>query len=232
MQRRFEMYRIREDVPRAVVDEFTEILRHCGEYIPQLLDSAAAEIPAARGVNFVWEHAYRSADEYEEYMCHPYHICVLDRYLLPDAPGLITERDDSQLGLLGYEIDEPVYRRNEGVRRLVVFNVGEDTPVQQIEDLLHEMRAAPRHAPELQLSIAEPNTMGAEWFPGAWSHIWEQAFESEESMRSYLRGDSPLARAEQTGFQEGLSSVIERSLDLHYLLTGAGAARSDGSGAR
>ena len=115
MQRRFEMYRIRDDVPRAVVEEFSEILRHCGEYIPQLMDSIAAESPSERGVNFVWEHAYTSADTYEEYMCHPYHICVLDRYLLPDAPGLITERDDSQLGLLGYEIDEPAYRRGEGV---------------------------------------------------------------------------------------------------------------------
>jgi len=221
------MYRVREDVPRTVVDEFTEILRHCGEYIPQLLDSAAAKIPAAHGVNFIWEHAYRSAEEYEEYMRHPYHICVLDRYLLPDSPGLITERDDSQLGLLGYEIDEPVYRRSEGVRRLVVFNVHEDTQAQCIEDLLTEMRDAPRHAPELQLSIAEPNTMGAEWFPGAWSHIWEQAFESEESMRSYLGGDSPLAGAERAGFQRGVSSVIERSIDLHYGLSGAGAARSN-----
>ncbi len=228
MQRRFEMYTIRDDVPRAVVDEFTEILRNCGEYIPQLMDSATAEIPAERGVNFVWEHAYPSAEAYEEYMRHPYHICVLDRYLLPDAPGLITERDDSQLGLLGYEIGEPVYRRTEGVRRLVVFNVDAGAPAERVNDLLVEMRDASRHAPELLLSIAEPNTMGAEWFPGAWSHIWEQVFESERSMRSYLDGDSPLARAERTGFQEGVASVIERSVELHYCLTGAGAARSKG----
>ena len=226
MQRRFEMYRIRADVPRTVVDEFTEILRHCGEYIPELLDSAAAEIPAARGVNFVWEHAYPSAEAYEAYMCHPYHICVLDRYLLPDAPGLITARDSSRLGLLGYEIAEPLYRLTDGVRRLVVFNVEAGTPAERVNDLLDEMRDTPHRSPELLVSIAEPNTMGAEWFPGAWSHIWEQAFESERSLQSYLEGDSPLAQAERAGFQEGVASVIERSVDLHYGLTGAGPARS------
>ena len=232
VQRRFEMYRIRNDVPRAVVDEFTEILRHCSEYIPQLMDSVAAEIRTERGVNFVWEHAYPSAEAYEEYMCHPYHICVLDRYLLPDAPGLITGRDDSQLGLLGYEIDEPAYRRTEGIRRLVVFNVDPGAPPDRVDDLLCQMRDASQSAPELLLSIAEPNTMGAEWFPGAWSHIWEQAFETERSMRSYLEGDSPLAQAERSGFragsQDGVASVIERSVDLHYRLTGAGAANAHG----
>lgn len=226
MQRRFEMYRIRDDVPRAVVAEFTEILRHCGEYIPQLLDSVTGELPAERGVNFIWEHAYRSAEEYEAYMCHPYHICVLDRYLLPDAPGLIAEHEDSQLGLLGYEIDGPVYRRSEGIRRLVIFNVDAEAPAERVEDLLGEMRDAPRHAPEILLSLSEPNTMGAEWFPGAWSHIWEQAFESEGSLQSYLAGDSPMARAERSGLQEGVASIIERSLEFHYSLTGAGPAHA------
>ena len=222
------MYRIREDVPRAVVDEFTEILRNCSEYIPQLIDSATAELPAARGVNFVWEHAYPSAEAYEEYMCHPYHICVLDRYLLPDAPGLITGRDDSALGLVGYEIGEPSYRRTEGVRRLVVFNVRADARAEQVEGLLGEMRDPARPVPELLVSIAEPNAMGAEWFPGIWSHVWEQVFESEQSMRSYLEGDSPLARAERAGFPSssgGVASVIERSVDLHYPLTRSGAPR-------
>jgi hypothetical protein len=226
MQRRFEMYRVRDDVPRAVVDEFTGILRQCGDFIPQLLDSFAAKIPAERGVNFIWEHAYPSADAYEDYMCHPYHICVLDRYLLPDAPGLITEPDDSQLGLLGYEVGEPVYRLGEGVRRLVIFNVDPSAPAERVDALLGEMRDTPRHSPEMLVSIAESNTMGAEWFPGAWSHIWEQAFESERSMRSYLEGDSPLARAERAGLKDGVASVIERSLHLHYGLTGAGATHS------
>ena len=216
MQRRFEMYRIRDDVPRTVVDEFTHILRHCSEYIPQLLDSAASLLPTKSGINFVWEHAYQSAEAYEEYMCHPYHICVLDRYLLPDAPGLITASAESRLGLLGYEIDDPVYRRDEGVRRLVIFNVRADAPAERVADLLGEMRDAPRKTPELQLSIAEPNTMGAEWFPGAWSHIWEQAFESEASMQSYL--GSP-------GAEAPLSSIIERKVTLHYDLAGTGASR-------
>ena len=71
--------------------------------------------------------------------------------------------------------------------------------------------------------------MGAEWFPGAWSHIWEQAFETEHSMRRYLEGDSPLARAERSNFREGAASIIDRSLDLHYCLTGAGAGAARSS---
>ena len=57
------------------------------------------------------------------------------------------------------------------------------------------------------------------------------AFESERSMRRYLTGDSPMARAERSGFQQsaaGVASIIERSVDLHYRLPGADAAPPKG----
>ena len=118
MQRRFEMYKIRDDVPEARVVELEEILRGCGRYIPQLMYSVVARNLSDTGISLVWEHAYESAKSYEEYMRHPYHICVLDRYLLPDAPGLIIENDGLGLGLLGYEIEEPTFLRRDGIRRV------------------------------------------------------------------------------------------------------------------
>ena len=63
-------------------------------------------------MDLIWEHAYEDADAYAWYMRQPYHICILDRYLLPEAPECITaSRRELKLGLMGYEIDGAPFRR-------------------------------------------------------------------------------------------------------------------------
>jgi hypothetical protein len=209
------MYKIRDDVPEARVVELEEILRGCGRYIPQLLYSVVARNLSDIGISLVWEHAYESAESYEEYMRHPYHICVLDRYLLPDAPGLIIENDGLGLGLLGYEIEEPAFLRRDGIRRVVAFQIDAQAGSAEREALVASLAEASSRAPELQLSLVAENTMGAEWFPGAWSHIWEQAFDSTESLRDYLAGDSSPAQAERA-WRSGGSEIVKHSVDVFY----------------
>jgi len=219
MLRRFEMYKMRDGVPAETVAELEEILRGCGKYIPQVLHSVVGSNTTDAGVDMVWEHAYESPETYyEQYMRHPYHICVFDRYLLPDSPARVIENDSTGLGLVGYEIDGPAYYRKGGFRRLVMLRMRRDAPAERVEALLSALREAPGESPQLAVSIAAVNSMGEEWFPGGWSHVWEQAFDSEQDMSTYLEGESRLARSERSGWQDETSDVVEASVDVCYRL--------------
>ncbi len=203
MQRRFEMYALREGVTDATVEEFLAILRGCGDYIPELLDSIAARTRSGAGVDLVWEHAYESAESYAAYMRHPYHICVLDRYLLPDAPGLITGNGPRGLGLLGYETATPRHRVQGGVRRVVAFRVRPDSSPQQVETLLSRLDELPGPTG----SIAASNSMGQEWFPGVVTHLWEQTFDDAAALAAFRASPSPLDDALREGWVETSSDV-------------------------
>lgn len=210
MLRRFEMYRLRSDVSRRAGAELKNALTDCSRFIPEMLDSAVGwNRTASTPVNLVWEHAYESTEAYARYMRHPYHICILDRYLLPDSPERVIVNDEHGIGLLGYEIDAPIYRRKTGMRRVVAFQLLESAAAEEVEELIDAMR----ETPGLALSIVAENTMGQEWFPGYWSHIWEQAFQDETSLRRYLSGSSHLANAERSGWR---GEPVERSLAVEY----------------
>lgn len=203
------MYPIRDDVPRATVESFVEILRGCGRYIPELLHSVAGWNESEAGVHLVWEHAYADADAYAVYMRHPYHICVLDRFLLPDAPGRITGNGPVGLGLLGYEISNETFVRVSGVRRLVAFRVSAAAGDERVAALVRELEGAASGPGGPALSIAAPNEMGQEWFPGVFSHVWELAFEDRAAMDDWCGRESPLDAAEREG-------QVEESVAVHY----------------
>jgi hypothetical protein len=86
MLRRLETYGFRADTTPEQVDDLARVLRRTGWFIPEVLDSAVGRNRSSAGVDLVWEHSYESPEAYARYMCHPYHICILDRYLLPEAP--------------------------------------------------------------------------------------------------------------------------------------------------
>jgi hypothetical protein len=123
MQRRFEIYSVRPDVPRKKVREMEGILRNCGRFVPEVLHSVVATNLSKAPVQVVWEHAYESAEAYDRYMVHPYHANLLDRYLLHDCPERITTANDLACGLVGYECDQPIYYMSRGFRRLVLIGL-------------------------------------------------------------------------------------------------------------
>lgn len=186
--RRFETYGFAERTGPAEVATLARVLTQVGRFIPEVLDSAVGRNRSAVGVDFVWEHAFEGPDAYARYMRHPYHICVLDRYLLPESPECITaSRRDLQLGLLGYEIEGAAFRRTGGIRRIVVMKVAPGTAPGVLDGFLAGLRAGP--LPGLRVSIAEANTMGLEWFPDGWTHVWEQAYDDEASMRRAMEAE-------------------------------------------
>jgi hypothetical protein len=187
MLRRLETYGFHPDTTPEQIDELARVLRRTGWFIPEVLDCAVGLNRSDAGVDLVWEHAYESPDAYARYMCHPYHICILDRYLLPEAPECITaSRRELQLGLMGYEVEGARFRRHGGIRRIVALQVASDA------DDFDAFAADLEARPGLAVSIVAPNTMGLEWFPTGWTHLWEQAYDDDAAMQAAITDEATL----------------------------------------
>jgi hypothetical protein len=207
MLRRFETYGFHEHTTDDQIAELARVLRRTGLFIPEVLDSAVGRNRSDAGVDLVWEHAYESADAYARYMCHPYHICILDRYLLPEAPECITaSRRELGLGLLGYELDGAPFRRAGGIRRVVAMAADPAASPEDWKEFADALTTRAGDVPELQVSIVAENTMGLEWFPDGWTHLWEQAFDDEAAMARAV-GDEA-ARLD--------AGPVTRWIDVHY----------------
>lgn len=227
MLRRFEVYALRPDAPVDGVHALESACRHCGNFIPEVLDSAVGTNRSEAPGQMVWEHAYASAEAYGRYMVHPYHAVVLDRFLLQDSPERIVVDDPLGAGLVGYSCDGPSYRMPGGVRRLVLLRLEGQSSPEDVGRLRDALERAPEDAPEMVVSVMAANTMGAAWFDGVtpitgpprWTHVWEQGFSDLDALESYRRGDSRTAAIERSGWQRDGGGIVKRSVDLYYEMT-------------
>jgi len=203
MLRRLETYGFHPSTTPEQIDELARVLRRTGWFIPEVLDSAVGRNRSDAGVDLVWEHAYESPDAYARYMCNPYHICILDRYLLPEAPECITaSRRELMLGLMGYEIDGAPFRRDGGIRRIVALKADGDAP--DFDAFAAELEARPG----LAVSVVAPNIMGLEWFPTGWTHLWEQAFDDDAAMQAAIADEADLLER----------GPVAEWIDIHYVI--------------
>jgi hypothetical protein len=203
--RRFESYAFDEAATAEQIGDLAAALRRCGEFIPEVHDSLVGMNRSEADVALVWEHAYEGPDAYARYMCHPYHICVLDRYLLPESPECITSpRANLGIGLMGYEIGDAVFRRDADVRRVVAMKAAPGIDDREWSAFVATLTTRP----QVQVSIVAPNTMGLEWFPNGWTHVWEQAYHDERAMQRAIVGEAALLDA----------GPIEGWIDVHYRL--------------
>ncbi len=189
MIRRFESYGFAADAPAAARADLARILRDTGRHIPEVRHSATGANRSATPIDLVWEHSYEQADDYARYMCHPFHVCVLDRYLLPESPECITEpRRGLALGLFGYETDDADFVAPAGVRRIVAFRADPDATAEAVADFVTALRHEP--AEGALISVAAANTMGLVWYPDGWTHVWEQVFPDEPTMLAALPAEA------------------------------------------
>jgi hypothetical protein len=206
--RRFESYAFTETATEEQIAELASALRRCGEFIPEVRDSVVGVNQSDTDVALVWEHAYDSRDAYARYMCHPYHICVLDRFLLPESPECITApRAQLGIGLLGYEVDDAPFRRGAGVRRLMAMKASAGVG----DDEWGAFASTVMARAELRVSIVASNTMGLEWFPNGWTHVWEQAYDDERAMRAAVAREAEVLER----------GPIDGWIDVWYRLDGA-----------
>ena len=228
MLRRFEVYALRPDAPVERVRELEEACRRCGRFIPEVLDCAVGQNLSNAPVQLVWEHAYASPEAYRRYMVHPYHAVVVDRYLLPDAPGRIVIDGPLGAGLYGYGCDTSSYRMRSGVRRLVLLRVDSGASEADVSKLREELERAPEAVPDMVVSILAANTMGSAWFDGVtpvmgpprWTHLWEQGFPSLDALDAYRRGASTAAEVERAGWDRGTGGVVSRAAEVFYEVRG------------
>ncbi len=214
MLRRYEMYSIAPGAPPAAVRRLADAFVHCGEFIPEVLDSAIGTNLSEAPVRLVWEHAYESPEAYQRYMAHPFHACVLDRALLADSPERIVSSNDLGAGLVGYSCDGPVYRMASGLRRLVLLDLEPGTDTAAL--------AAKMAAEGLRVSVFADNTMGSAWMDGVtpvtgppvWGHLWEQGWDDLAAFEAYRDGASPMAEVERSGWV----GVARRAASVHYKL--------------
>jgi hypothetical protein len=205
MLRRLETYGFHPDTTPEQIDELARVLRRTGWFIPEVLDSAVGKNRSDAGVDLVWEHSYESPAAYAKYMCEPFHICILDRYLLPEAPECITaSRPELMLGLMGYEIDGAPFRRDAGIRRIVALKVGPG----DFDGLAAEMMARPATNPGMTVSVVAPNIMGLEWFPTGWTHLWEQAYEDDAAMQAAIADEDVVLS----------HGPVTEWIDIHYVI--------------
>ncbi len=223
MLRRFEIYTMSEGAAAEKERALESAFRRCGDFIPEMLHSVVGKNLSDARVQMVWEHAYESPEAYQRYMVHPFHANILDRYLLNDCPERIVA--DSPLGdgtLVGYSCEGPVYFMDHGLRKVVLFGL-EGTAEQQ-GSFVEALRGLATIQDGVTLSVVEPNTFGVAWFdgvtpilpPSQWTHIWELGFSSAETYDAYQQGDSPLARAEASGWKEDGCDAVRQAVELHY----------------
>ena len=200
MLRRLETYGFHPSTTPEQIDDLARVLRRTGWFIPEVLDSAVGLNRSDAGVDLVWEHSYESPAAYAKYMCEPYHICILDRYLLPEAPECITaSRRELMLGLMGYEIDGAPFRYDAGIRRIVALKAEDG-----FDAFADELRARSG----LAVSVVAPNTMGLEWFPTGWTHLWEQAYEDDDAMYRAIADEGEVLAG----------GPVTEWIDIHYVI--------------
>jgi hypothetical protein len=205
--RRFESYAFADRTTPEQIGELTRVLQRAGEFIPEVLYSAVGRNESEADVELVWEHAYDGPDAYARYMCHPYHICELDRYLLPESPECITApRPRLGLGLFGYEVEGEPFRVDRGVRRVVAMKATPGVASEAWDSFAVELETRTAHVAGLRVSVVAANTMGLEWWPSGWTHVWEQAFDDDDTMRRAREEERTLLAA----------GPLDGWVDVHY----------------
>ncbi len=241
MLRRIETYRLRPGpdgpVPGPPDDGatgFREALGACPHHIPEVLHSAVGRNRSGAPVHLVWEHAFASPEAYRRYMVHPYHATVLDRYILHDSPERVVAGDRLGAGLIGYHCDQPSFRLDGGVRRLVLLRLAADAGPGAVEELGSELVQVPDGVPGMRVSVMAANTLASAWFDGVtpitgpprWSHLWEQGFDSEADLAAYRAGAHPVAEVERGGdpaWGAWSGGIVTATSDVWYELeVGAG----------
>jgi hypothetical protein len=210
MLRRWEIYSLAPDAPKAEVQEMERRLLECQRYLPELLHSAIGYNQSPVGYDVAWEHAYESPESYQRYMVHPYHSNIIDRFLLNDSPERVVTDSDLDAGLVGYACDGPVFYLPPGhARRLVLLRLRPGS-ADAFAAIAEQSRTSD---PRMVLSVFAENSFATRWMDGVnqiyaettFTHIWEQGYANLAD-----------AQAASTNWQAMAGNMIEKSLELWY----------------
>ncbi len=208
MIRRFELYKVRQGTPAETLDKFETMFMVIKKYVPQVHESFIGRDISGSDVTHIWDHGLADWHEFLDiYMSHPYHICILDRYLLWDNPECITERSGKG-GHVYYETESWQPSLNKGLKRLILFRIRSDADPKWMGNLQEDMRKLSKQVPGMKVSSAGQNLSG-KIFRTKWTHVWEQIFEDEAALKRYLAHSSPVAQLDRKGWKESPECPVE-----------------------
>ncbi len=185
MIRRFETYGILPETSTASQERLATVLAEAGRYIPEVLESAVGWNRSDAPARLVWEHAFASAESYQRYMVHPYHIEMIDRYVLADSPERIVEAARGA-GLFGYHCAEIGSLASCPGRRVVLLDIEPQAPAEVLTALMDDL-SVEASAGGAAATAGGANTLATTWFDGVnplpirppkWSHVWEAGYPS------------------------------------------------------
>jgi hypothetical protein len=208
--RRFEVYKIWLDTPPQTLDRFERAFSVISKYIPQVHESFLGKNLLDTEPTHVWEHTFESwNDLLEIYMLHPYHACVLDRYLGPESPECISEVT-TKGALVYYETEGWKPLLNRGLKRLVLLRVSSQAEQQFTKALVEEAQRLQAQVRGMTVSSLARDLSGTIWgWVSWWTHVWEQVFSDEGALKTYLGLDSWVAEQERDNWQVRPDSPVE-----------------------
>lgn len=199
MIRRFETYAFLPDVPSELRDALAMVLAEAGRHIPEVLHCAVGWNRSEAPAELVWEHAFASAETYRRYMVHPYHVEMIDRYVLADSPERIVEPAKGA-ALFGYHVPDITPVAACRGRRVILLGIDPEAGDGEEAELFSALDA------EATLAVATaggPNDLARTWFDGEnalpipppkWSHIWEAGYRSPTDIGGQPSLDHPIVR--------------------------------------
>jgi hypothetical protein len=185
MIRRFETYAFLPGTSSISQERLATVLAEAGRYIPEVLHCAVGWNVSDAPARLIWEHAFESAESYQRYMVHPYHVEMIDRYVLADSPERIVEAAKGA-GLFGYHCGDISPVSTCAGRRVVLLDIEPETAVDELEVLFGKLGSEATTG-GAAATAGGPNTLAATWFDGVnplpipppkWSHVWEAGYPS------------------------------------------------------
>jgi hypothetical protein len=190
MIRRFYIMPLNHRATEEKVAQFIADYDACDQFIPGLSASAAGL--DFGGETVVWENIFDSEETYSGlYMVHPYHSSTLDSYLMADSPELLTH----DIFTVRYEIPGDIPRISQGIRRLVLMNISDET--ESIAE--RALSECPEHVATTVFS--RDNVKWVSPKGKAWTHILEQGFEHEDALDAYLETAHGIATSSKDGLR-------------------------------
>jgi len=183
MIRRFETYAFLPGTSSGSEERLATVLAEAGRYISEVLYCAVGRNLSDAPARLVWEHAFESAQSYQRYMVHPYHVEMIDRYVLADSPERIVEAAKGA-GLFGYHCEDISRVSSCPGRRVVLLDIEPAATADAINALVDKL-GAEAAAGGAVATGAGPNTLATTWFDGVnplpipppkWSHVWEAGY--------------------------------------------------------
>lgn len=210
MIRRFYVLPLDQGTSDQQSRAFVTALTKTDEFISGLTDSFAAVDMNSHTI--VWEVMIRDEETYTgPYMVHPYHVATLDNYLLADSP----ERLAHDFATMRYVVPEGTPRMEQGVRRVLLMNLGDDSDTSPLDELAVQ-------ADGMTMSVFSTDEVA--WRSSkasrglTWTHVWEQGFDTPTSLSEYLATPDGVASSTRDGLRR-LGMDVQSLLVLTYPFT-------------